>query len=172
VGLYKEGQLVGVAIWTGLSVPETAKGAFGLDRNDQAGIFELSRLVLEPSVQEKEHNLAGWFLSRAEKYLKKSEPVRALITYADDDHHCGVVYAATNWTYHGLTEPKKDFWFANEDGTFTKHSRGKVAGAKGEWRPRSRKHRFTKVFDDKMQTFWPIQKWENSKNPPNMPQNL
>ena len=46
-----------------------------------------------------------------------------------------------------LTNKKKDFWFDNEDGSFTKHQRGPVKGFKGEWRPRARKHRYLLVYD-------------------------
>ena len=42
------GGLQGVCIFTGLPVPEIAKGAFGLQRNEQQGLFELSRLCIHP----------------------------------------------------------------------------------------------------------------------------
>ena len=55
-GLYKNndfsplniGGIQGVCIFTGLPVPEIAKGAFGLERNEQQGLFELSRLCIHP----------------------------------------------------------------------------------------------------------------------------
>ena len=65
-------ELVGVCIFTGLPVPELVKGMFGLDRRDQSGFFELSRLCLRPDVQRDEHNLASWFVSRAIKHLKNT----------------------------------------------------------------------------------------------------
>ena len=57
-GLFYKDKLVGVVIYTGFPVPELVKGMFGLERTDQKGMFELSRLCLEPSEQAKEHNLA------------------------------------------------------------------------------------------------------------------
>ena len=45
---------------------------------------------------------------------------------------------------------KKDFYYS--DGT--KHSRGSVKGAEGEWRDRTRKHRYLMVFDKKMNVLW------------------
>ena len=45
--------LVGVIIFTGFPVPELAKGMLGLDRTEQQGLFELSRLCLEPTIQKK-----------------------------------------------------------------------------------------------------------------------
>lgn len=160
-GLFHNGNICGVAIFTGLPVPEIAKGCFGLSRSEQEGLFELSRLCLTPEVQQAEHNLAGWFSSRAIKLLRKDANVRAILSYADNDFHSGIVYAATNWKYYGLTDPKMDFWFKQEDGTYKKHSRGKLKGCEGEWRERSRKHRFLKVFDSSLKVLWQEQKWIN-----------
>ena len=53
-GLYNNQNIVGCCIYTGLPVPELAKGMFGLDRDKQEGLFELSRLVLKPEHQERE----------------------------------------------------------------------------------------------------------------------
>lgn len=50
----------------------------------------------------------------------------------------------------GLTDPKKDFYYA--DGT--KHSRGKVKGLQGEWKERSRKHRYVMIFDQSLTLKW------------------
>lgn len=153
-GLFTKGELVGVCIYTGFPVPELSKGMYGLDRKDQAGLFELSRLCLTPDVQRSEHNLASWFVSKTIKMLRKQESVRSVLSYADDDYHKGVVYRACNFKYYGLTTAKKDFWILQSDGTFVKHSRGKTKGVAGEWRPRSRKHRFVLTFDKKLQMQW------------------
>lgn len=152
-------ELCGVVIFTSLPVPELTKGCFGLDRKEQDGFFELSRLCLTPEVQQKEHNLAGWFSSKAIKELCRATKVRAILSYADNDFHSGIVYAATNWKYYGLTTPKKDFWFKREDGSYIKHNRGKVKNMEGEWRERSRKHRFLKVFDPNLKVQWKEEKW-------------
>ena len=57
---------------------------------------------------------------------------------------------------------KKDFYYA--DGT--KHSRGSVKGAEGEWKERSRKHRYLMIFDKelKQRLTWKEEKWYNSKD--------
>ena len=60
-----------------------------------------------------------------------------------------------DFQYYGLSAPKKDFYYA--DGT--KHSRGSVKGSDGEWRDRSRKHRYLMVFDKKLQVLWKPQKY-------------
>jgi len=158
-GLFFLEELVGVCIFTGFPVPELAKGAFGLDRSNQDGLFELSRLVLRPDVQANEHNAASWFVGRCLKQMKAKHKARAVLSYADDDHHSGVVYAACNFTYYGMAAAKKDFWFKSENGEFKKHSRGSVKGFDGEWRPRSRKHRFMIVMDKTLSVVWKREKW-------------
>ena len=157
-GLYKKndfsplniGGIQGVCIFTGLPVPEIAKGAFGLERHEQQGLFELSRLCIHPTTQQSEYNITSWFVSKAIRRLRKETSVRGIISYADSDHHAGTIYRACNFRYCGLSEPKKDFYFA--DGT--KHSRGRVRGSEGEWRERSRKHRYVMVFDKNLELLW------------------
>ena len=157
-GLYKKnefcplniGGIQGVCIFTGLPVPEIAKGAFGLERHEQNGLFELSRLCIHPNTQQSEYNITSWFVSKAIRRLRKETNVRGIISYADSDHHSGTIYRACNFRYCGLSEPKKDFYFA--DGT--KHSRGSVKGSEGEWRDRSRKHRYVMIFDKKLDLLW------------------
>lgn len=146
--------LVGVCIFTGFPVPELAKGMLGLDRCDQKGLFELSRLVIHPLIQTAEHNLASWFVSRAIRQFRKDTDVRVILSYADADFHKGTVYSACNFDYYGLTETKKDFWIRQQDGSFVKHSRGSVKGLDGEWRNRSRKHRYVMVFDKTLKVMW------------------
>ena len=157
-GLYKNnefcplniGGIQGVCIFTGLPVPEIAQGAFGLERDEQEGLFELSRLCIHPVTQQEEYNITSWFVSRAIKKLRKETKVRAIISYADSEHHGGTIYRACNFRYCGLSDPKKDFYFS--DGT--KHSRGKIGDAEGEWRDRSRKHRYVMVFDKSLELLW------------------
>ena len=144
------GGVKGVCIFTGLPVPEIAKGAFGLQRHEQDGLFELSRLCIHPTTQQSEYNITSWFVSKAIRRLRKETKVRGIISYADSDHHTGTIYRACNFQYCGLSEPKKDFYFA--DGT--KHSRGSVKGAEGEWRDRSRKHRYVMIFDKNLELLW------------------
>ena len=153
------GGLKGVVIFTGLPVPEIAKGAFGLERNEQQGLFELSRLCIHPQTQQSEYNITSWFVSKAIRQLRKDTEVKAILSYADNDFHSGTIYRACNFKYYGLTDAKKDFYYA--DGT--KHSRGKVKGIPGEWRERSRKHRFVMVFDKTINILWKEEKWINGK---------
>ena len=164
-GLYRKsftdilrvGSCLGACIFTGLPVPEIAVGAFGLERNQQEGIYELSRLCIHPDLQKEEYNITSWFVSRCIRRFRKDARVRCILSYADANHHTGVIYRACNFTYYGLTDPKKDFYYA--DGT--KHSRGPTKGLKGEWRERSRKHRYLMIFDKelKKRLTWKEEKW-------------
>jgi hypothetical protein len=155
------GGCLGGIVFTSLPVPEIAKGAFGLNRNEQQGLFELSRLCIEPDTQSREYNITSWFVSRAIRQLRKDTEVKAILSYADSNHHSGTIYRACNFKYYGLTDRKKDFYYS--DGT--KHSRGKVKGFEGEWKERSRKHRYLMVFDKELQKklTWREEKWYNNK---------
>ena len=151
------GGCLGSCIFTGLPVPEIAVGAFGLERNQQEGIYELSRLCIHPDLQKEEYNITSWFVSRCIRRFRKDARVRCILSYADANHHTGVIYRACNFTYYGLTAPKKDFYYA--DGT--KHSRGSIKGKEGEWRERSRKHRYLMIFDKELRKrlTWEEEKW-------------
>lgn len=96
------GQLLGAIIFTGLPVPEIAKGAFGLERNEQEGLFELSRLCIHPQTQQSEYNITSWFVSKAIRQLRKDTEVKAIISYADSDFHGGTIYRACNFVYLSL----------------------------------------------------------------------
>jgi hypothetical protein len=155
------GSPIAACVFTSFPVPELAVGAFGLQRNEQEGLYELSRLCVHPDVQKEEYNITSWFVSRCIKRFRKDANVRCILRYADANHHTGVIYRATNFRYFGLSSPKKDFYYA--DGT--KHSRGSIKGAEGEWRVRSRKHRYLMVFDKdlKKKLTWKEEKWYNNQ---------
>ena len=164
-GLYRKsftdilriGSCLGACVFTGLPVPEIAVGAFGLERNQQEGLYELSRLCIHPDLQKEEYNITSWFVSRCIRRFRKDATVRAILSYADADHHTGVIYRACNFQYYGLTDPKKDFYYS--DGT--KHSRGSIKGVDGEWRDRSRKHRYLMVFQKDLKVLWKLEKYGN-----------
>jgi hypothetical protein len=151
------GGCLGACVFTTLPVPEIAVGAFGLERNQQQGIYELSRLCINPEIQKEEYNITSWFLSRCIRRFKKDANVSAILSYADSTRHNGIIYRACNFKYYGLTDSKKDFYYA--DGT--KHSRGSIRGSDGEWRDRSRKHRYLMVFDKtlKERLTWKEESW-------------
>jgi len=153
--------VVGACLFTALPVPELVVGLFGMDKGNQVGMLELSRLVIDPVHQGNEHNLATWFLARAIKLLRNEHDVRMILSYADSDFHNGTIYAAANFKYYGLTDEKCDFWIEHIQGQpMIKHSRGKLK-SKGEWRPRSRKHRFLMIFDRSLVPKWNEEKWSS-----------
>lgn len=148
----EQGETVGAAVFHSPSAPETVVGAFGLKREEQAGIWELGRFVLHPDYNG--NNNGSFLLGRAIKALRRSGECKALITYADSTFHYGALYQATNFVYCGLTTQKKDFWTENESGEWKIKERGKTKGVSGEWRDRPRKHRYVMVFEKKMQLKW------------------
>jgi hypothetical protein len=159
------GGSVGCCVFSGLPVPEIAVGAFGLERDKQEGLFELSRLCIHPEVQKEEYNITSWFVSRCIRRFRKDARVRAILSYADNNHHTGIIYRACNFQYYGLTDKKSDFWIKQSDGSFIKHSRGPIRGLDGEWRERSRKHRYLMVFDKELQKrlTWKEESWYNNQ---------
>ena len=156
--ILRVGSCLGACVFTGLPVPEIAVGAFGLERNQQEGIYELSRLCIHPDIQKEEYNITSWFVSRCIRRFRKDTTVRAILSYADSSKHSGVIYKACNFDYYGLTAPKKDFYYS--DGT--KHSRGSIKGEEGEWKKRTRKHRFLQVYDKELSVLWEKQKYHKN----------
>jgi hypothetical protein len=150
-----------VCIFTNLPVPEIAVGAFGLQRHEQEGLYELSRLCVHPDIQKEEYNITSWFVSRCIKKFRKDTEVKAILSYADSSHHSGIIYRATNFKYYGKTDSKSDFWIEQSDGSYIKHSRGPIKGLEGEWRERSRKHRYLMVFDKELEKRlkWEEEEW-------------
>ena len=55
------GGCLGVCIFTGPPSSRDSKGAFGLERDQQEGLFELSRLCVDPDLKE-EYNITSWFV--------------------------------------------------------------------------------------------------------------
>ena len=156
------GGSLGACVFTNLPVPEIAKGAFELERHEQQGLFELSRLCIRHDTQSSEYNITSWFVSKAIRQLRRDTEVKAILSYADNDFHSGTIYRACNFKYYGLTDRKKDFYYS--DGT--KHSRGKVKGSEGKWKDRSRKHRYLMVFDKELQKrlTWKEELWYNNQD--------
>lgn len=166
-GLFNKNQkLIGVVTFSGISVIETLIGAFvGFSRqSDQSGFYELSRLSMNDEAKEK--NLTSWFLSRCIKNLRKENKVRAIISYADSKYHHGYIYQATNFKYYGLAPKKFDFFYKDNDGNEKQLWRGKSSDKIGEWRERSRKHRYMIVYDKNLIIKWkeePFPKGDNEE---------
>jgi len=139
-------------IYSPLSVPNSALSAFGLPRGSYPDLLEMSRLVLEPSLNGK--NIGSSFIAYSLRELKKKN-IRAVISYADSDRHVGAIYQAANFGYYGLSPQKNDFIFANGK----KLTRGKSKGFAGKWIPRSRKHRYVYLIDKSLNIIWPKERY-------------
>ena len=168
-GLFtKDNKFVGCVVFAGVSVVETLIGAFeGFERfSDQSGFWELTRLAMDD--EQKQKNLTSWFLARCIKRLRKENEVRAIISYADSKYHHGYIYQATNFKYYGLAPQRSDFYETLSGGGTKQVWRGSVKGLKGEWIPRSRKHRYMLVYDKSLKIKWeeePYPKGENNEYP-------
>jgi hypothetical protein len=166
-GLFREDYaIVGVIVFAGISVVETLIGAFeGFDRfSCQDGFWELTRLAMDSDLKEK--NLTSWFVAKSIKRLRSEANVRALISYADSKYHHGYIYQATNFKYYGLAPQKQDFFEKLTGGVERQVWRGSVKGLTGEWRDRSRKHRYMIVYDKKLIVKWkeePYPKGDNNE---------
>lgn len=158
--------LIGVITWGGCSAFQTLIGCFeGYERySDQSGIWELTRLAMDD--ERKEKNLTSWFVSHSIRKLRKDYEVKAIISYADSTYHHGYIYQATNFKYYGLAPKKQDFFELQADGTEKQVWRGSVKGMQGEWKDRSRKHRYLIVYDKTLKVKWkemPYPKGDNDE---------
>jgi hypothetical protein len=136
-GAYYDDRLVGSISYGSPNATEM-KGYF--DRNHQDGWWEIKRLAMIDSCPK---NSESRFIAISIKILRKTFKVVGIVTLADSGvGHVGTIYQASGFKYLGLSDPKKDFFI---DGNI--QQRGKVKGVKGEWRDRSRKHKFVKVFN-------------------------
>ena len=112
------------------------------DRHNHHGWWEIKRLAMS---QVCPKNSESRFIGYSLKALKKLFVVKGVVTYADSGvGHVGTIYKASGFSSCGLTEPKKDFFVNGKI-----QQRGKTKGVCGEWRDRSRKWLFIKVYRSK-----------------------
>ena len=140
-------QLLGVATFSQPQGNVALKGWFGLTNQDKC-VYELSRLCLQPSLNQT--NATSFLLGGSIKELKKQRKIKAVITLADSTRHVGSIYQVCNFKYYGLTDCKSDFFC--EDGRV--NPRGTTKEKHGVWIPRSRKHRYAYVIDDKLKVLY------------------
>lgn len=136
--------LVGVATYSQPQGNVALKGWFGLT-NDNTNIYELTRLCLYPNLNGT--NATSYLLGGSIKILKKQKVVRAIITLADSNRHCGSIYQVCNFKYYGLTDKKNDFY--RYDGKL--NPRGKTSEVHGVWIPRTQKHRYCYLLDNTLE---------------------
>lgn len=163
-GLFdNENHFIGVIVFAGISIVETLIGAFeGFDRHsDQSGFWELTRLSMDDEL--KKPNLTSWFVAHSIRKLRQEHYVRAIISYADSKYHSGYIYQATNFKYYGLAPQKNDFFYV-VDNQEKQLWRGSTKGLVGEWRERSRKHRYMIVYDNSLKIKWQEEKYPKGDN--------
>lgn len=151
-GLVEDLIVIGAVVYSPLSVPNSAQSAFGLPRGNYSYLLEMSRLVLEPQLNGK--NYGSQLIGQSLRQLKK-RGIKAVISYADSSRHVGSIYQAANFDYYGLSPQKSDFHI--EGGSVL--MRGKSKGLKGEWKPRSRKHRYVYLIDKSLKVLWEKQSY-------------
>lgn len=126
-GAYKDGNLVGAALYGELSTTAWKKYA-----DKEKDVLELRRLV----TINKDKNFLSKFLAWQIKQLKKTS-YKLIVSYADPYHnHIGYIYQATNWSYLGTTA--KDNLLLTPDGR-TYHSRAMRTKYKGVLKPFAQK---------------------------------
>ena len=151
-GLFHEDQIVGVTIFTTMSSQNTAKGCFGLNDTTQQGFYEIGRFAVDPDFDTD--GCSTWFLTQCIERFRREFTVRALFVYNDPDLEDGTPFIENEFACYGLTPKRTDFYEQMEDGSFRKCSRGKPQGVEGEWRPRPRKHRLLRTYDNSLTTQW------------------
>ena len=138
IGIFYGGRLWG-AISLGCPNATDMKGMYS--RYTQKGWWEIKRLALSDDLPK---NSESRVIAISLRLLRKYRKVCGVITYADDGvGHSGTIYKASGFEYRGLTAAKSDFF---EEGKDKPKQRGITKGLKGEWKPRSRKHLFIKIF--------------------------
>jgi hypothetical protein len=139
--------LLGVATFSQPQGNVALKGWFGLTNQDKC-VYELSRLCMSPSLNRT--NATSYLLGGSIKELKKQRKIKAVITLADSHRHVGSIYQVCNFKYYGLTAVKSDFY--SSDGKV--NPRGATKDKHGVWLPRSRKHRYAYVIDNKLKVLY------------------
>ena len=155
-GLKRDNNLIAAVVFNTMSSQVTAKGCFDLETNDQQGFFEIGRFSIDPN--HDKDDCAEWFLKKCIDRFCAERKVRALFAYADPAYTTGQVYIDAGFTCYGLTAKRRDFYAAQEDGSYVKQNRGKTQGVKGIWQDRPRKLRFLLIQDEHLQTQWKNEK--------------
>lgn len=166
-GLYdkKTKELMGCATFGRVNGISATKGWFGIGNGaeESKGLYELNRLVMNPSLNGG--NETSFLLGGALRRIKKDYNARAIISLADTDLHVGYIYQACNFTYHGMTDVKTDFYMQSEnDKGFKLNPIGSTKDKNGVWLPRSQKHRYLMLFDKSVKVQYPQKPYPKVNN--------
>lgn len=120
-------------------------------------IYELNRLWMADICPK---NSESRFISWSLRELRKMKPPLILVSFADTGAgHKGTIYAATNWTYTGLSDARP----GGDKSVGGKHSRWGCKDGAAVRVERTRKHRFVYFCDPSDVRFlkYPVTKWSN-----------
>lgn len=123
-GLWRNGQLLGVAWW----LPPTKGAAQSVAGGNWRRCVSLSRLVIDPSVPK---NGCSFLLGAAERQLRRDGRWDVLVTWADEgEGHTGAIYRAANWEYLGTV--KGELRWRDPDGRIVSRKRGPRSFSRAE----------------------------------------
>ena len=143
-------EVVGVSMFGSPQGTLSIRGWFG---KNESGIYELVRLAMLPTLNGT--NATSFLLSASMRELKKIGG-RAVITLADSRRHVGSIYQVCNFKYYGTTSKKSDFY---EYPSGNKHIRGTTKDKHGVWVPRTIKHRYAYIMDNRLQVQYSQQEY-------------
>jgi len=99
--LMADNNLIGAMIYGSLGMANTWKKY--ADREED--IVELRRLCC---IDKTPRNTESYFIGKTLRWMKKNTGYKTVVSYADSHHgHCGTIYKASNFEYHGLTSKGK-----------------------------------------------------------------
>ena len=153
-GLFEGDQLVGVVTYGTPPSAPLRKGVAGPEF--ESNVIELNRLCLK----NNKKNEASMLVGRSLKLLKGDFIV---VSFADTSKgHSGIVYQATNFSYHGLSAKRTDWKVRGKEHLHGQTIADEFRGQKGRAKlmrdkygddfylaPRPRKHRYIRVVGDK-----------------------
>lgn len=153
-GLFIDGVLEGVCTY---GTPSSATLRSGLAGKDFSGnVLELNRLCLKNNIK----NDASLLVSRSAKMINGN---RIIISFADTSQgHSGVIYQASNFSYHGLSAKRTDWKVRGLEHLHGQTIADEFRGVKNRAQamrekygddfylhPRPRKHRYVKIIGSK-----------------------
>jgi hypothetical protein len=153
-GLFEDAQLVGVVTYGTPPSATLRKGVAGPEF--EANVIELNRLCLK----NNKKNEASMLVGRSLKLLGGDFIV---VSFADTSKgHAGVVYQASNFSYHGLSAKRTDWKVRGKEHLHGQTIADEFRGQKGRAKlmrekygddfylaPRPRKHRYIRVVGDR-----------------------
>jgi len=153
-GLFDEDELIGIVTY---GTPPSSTLRMGIAGEEYKGnVLELNRLCLKYNRKNEASQLVG-------KSLRLLPHNKIIISFADTSQgHNGIVYQATNFTYHGLSAKRTDWAVKGREHLHGQTIADEFRGVKNRaqamrdkygddfyLKPRPRKHRYIYVIGSK-----------------------